>query len=529
MFWTFIILGILGLVAWGVGSLYQVIVMRQVKDFKDIHGNQMKGTKPTFLIGDVLSEYLFPHSLTSKAFLRYGDVYYRWFFWKPTLMVVDHEGIHKVLNDTDAYRKNTPVYQAFAENAELADQSDTIKDVFNPEHMEILGDSVLNMAQSFCDQLVDSQGNGVAFSVYNTSIAYTREVLGTVLYGDTFSARQIMTAQRELSNISSTRAFIRKAFPTLAKMAPSYFGIEQAAELSAGLTSSISSPGPDTVLGYLHDYRKKKDKKRKKGAMGDEEEEKLEEDEEEFDKHRHIRMEDEIKAKNKLIRQDSETETEEKERSDGLRLKQSISNVIAFYTTGLDTTASVLTSTFYMLMIHQDIQSQLREAIIKALDGQPASYSKLKSVKLLTYVIKETLRLHPPYPILYPRVSRRSDRLAGFHIPKKTNVIVDVVGHNRHPKYWSNPDSFDPSRFEKHPAATKYVLVWGSGPQEKVGRALGLLVLRCTIATLLLRYQIVCGATDPAHKASRVKFERWVGSLRPTPDLIGQVTEISSS
>lgn len=85
-------------------------------------------------------------------------------------MLVDHEGIQKVLNDTDAYRKNTPVYQAFSENSELADQSEAIKEVFNHEHMEILGDSVVGMAKGFCDQLVDSQGNGVPFSVFNTSL-----------------------------------------------------------------------------------------------------------------------------------------------------------------------------------------------------------------------------------------------------------------------------------------------------------------------------------------------------------------------
>lgn len=30
------------------------MLMRKVKDFKDTQGTSMKGTKPTFLIGDVL-------------------------------------------------------------------------------------------------------------------------------------------------------------------------------------------------------------------------------------------------------------------------------------------------------------------------------------------------------------------------------------------------------------------------------------------------------------------------------------------
>ena len=85
-------------------------------------------------------------------------------------MLVDHEAIQRVLNDTDTYRKNTPVYQAFAENTELADQSEAIAAVFSPEHMEILSDSVVGMAESLCDQLVDAQGNGTPFTVFNTNL-----------------------------------------------------------------------------------------------------------------------------------------------------------------------------------------------------------------------------------------------------------------------------------------------------------------------------------------------------------------------
>lgn len=522
MFWTLVILGILGLVGWAIVGLYHVIVMYKVKDFKDDNGTSMKGTTPTFIIGDVLREYMFPQSLTSKAFMHYGDIYYRWFFWKPTLMLVDHDGIQKVLTDSDAYRKNTPIYQAFEEGGELADQAESIKAVFDPPHMEILADSASSMAESFCDQLVDSQGNGVPFSVYNTSLNYTREVVGTALYGDTFSARQIMTAQRELGGISATRAVVRRLFPGLAKMAPSYFGIEQAAELSAGLNKSIAEPAPNTALAFLYEHQKKKERQ-KKGMMADEEEQELEEDEAQFKGHRNISMDEEAKAKSRIDRIAADDQ-EEEERMDTLRLQQSVSNIIGFYTTGIETTASALTSAMFMLMKHQDIQNQLRKEIINALDGERISYGKLKEAKLLTFVIKETLRLHPPYPILYPRVTRRSDKLVGFHIPKNTNIIIDVVGHNRHPKYWSNPDTFDPSRFAKNPRASKYVLVWGSGPQEKVGRALGMMVMRCTIATMLLRYQLVCASGN----AEKIHFDRAVGSLRPSPDLIGRVDEITN-
>ena len=85
-------------------------------------------------------------------------------------MLVDHEGIQRVLNDSDSFRKNTPIYQNYSEGNDITDQSEAIKEIFSHKHMETLGDSVLGMAEGFCDQLVDSQGNGVVFNVYNTSL-----------------------------------------------------------------------------------------------------------------------------------------------------------------------------------------------------------------------------------------------------------------------------------------------------------------------------------------------------------------------
>ncbi|KAL4618704.1 hypothetical protein ACB092_06G030000 [Castanea dentata] len=65
----------------------------------------------------------------------------------------------------------------------------------------------------------------------------------------------------------------------------------------------------------------------------------------------------------------------------------------------------------------------------------------------LNLVIKETLRLHPPVPLLLPRECQEKCRLNGYEIPVKTKVIVNAWAIGRDPKHWTKAEKFHPERF----------------------------------------------------------------------------------
>ncbi|KAI5334247.1 hypothetical protein L3X38_024380 [Prunus dulcis] len=71
----------------------------------------------------------------------------------------------------------------------------------------------------------------------------------------------------------------------------------------------------------------------------------------------------------------------------------------------------------------------------------------IREMKYLNSVIKETLRLHPPAPLLLPRECRESCEINGYEIPVRTKVIVNGWAIGRDPNYWTEPEIFYPERF----------------------------------------------------------------------------------
>ncbi|KAF3780004.1 Geraniol 8-hydroxylase [Nymphaea thermarum] len=118
------------------------------------------------------------------------------------------------------------------------------------------------------------------------------------------------------------------------------------------------------------------------------------------------------------------------------------------FVAGSDTTSSTIEWAMAELLHHPGkmaaLQSELRRAIG---DGRPVEEADIPQLAYLDAVVKETLRLHPPLPLLLPHRSEETVELCGYAIPGGTETIVNAWAIGRDPEVWEDPASFSPERF----------------------------------------------------------------------------------
>ncbi|CAN1306191.1 Desmethyl-deoxy-podophyllotoxin synthase [Linum perenne] len=90
-------------------------------------------------------------------------------------------------------------------------------------------------------------------------------------------------------------------------------------------------------------------------------------------------------------------------------------------------------------------QTELRQAF-KANPNIEETDLHHHNLPYLRAIIKETLRLHPPGPLL-PRESVEPCKVGGYQIPPRAKILINAYAIGRDPMIWSEPHCFRPERF----------------------------------------------------------------------------------
>nr|CAB3449737.1 unnamed protein product [Digitaria exilis] len=115
----------------------------------------------------------------------------------------------------------------------------------------------------------------------------------------------------------------------------------------------------------------------------------------------------------------------------------------------LDTSSTTLQWAMAELIANPRVMHKAQLEVRQVMAGQQHGVSEaaLRDLHYLKSVIKQTLRLHPPAPFV-PRVCLEDCVIQGYHVPQGTIAITNVWAISRDPKYWDDPDTFKPERFE---------------------------------------------------------------------------------
>ncbi|TVU31394.1 hypothetical protein EJB05_23078, partial [Eragrostis curvula] len=114
-----------------------------------------------------------------------------------------------------------------------------------------------------------------------------------------------------------------------------------------------------------------------------------------------------------------------------------------------ETSATALQWAMSELIRNPNVMKRAQEELRNNLKGKrKVNEDDLAEMKYLKLIIKETLRLHPPGPLLLPREAQETCKIIGYDVPKGTMVLVNAWAIQRDPKYWENAEEFKPERFE---------------------------------------------------------------------------------
>jgi cytochrome P450 len=174
--------------------------------------------------------------------------------------------------------------------------------------------------------------------------------------------------------------------------------------------------------------------------------------------------------------------------------------LITLFVAGHETTSNALTWTIHLLSINPHIQDKLQQELDQVLQQRDARFEDLEDLQYTEMVIKEAMRLLPPAWTLNARQANQDVQVGPYLFPKNKTVFISPYANHRNPKYFANPEQFDPERFseEREKTIPKHAYMpFGTGPRVCIGQSFAMMEAKLILASVLNRYRV---KPDPQQK-----------------------------
>ncbi|KAF2894714.1 hypothetical protein ILUMI_11459 [Ignelater luminosus] len=196
---------------------------------------------------------------------------------------------------------------------------------------------------------------------------------------------------------------------------------------------------------------------------------------------------------------------------------------VVFFLAGFDTVSTAMSYTAYELALNPDIQERLQKEIDETWQKCNGNivYDDLMGMKYLDMVISEALRKWPPFAVTDRKLIRnytiqpKDLHDKPLHLDSKVVCQIPIYSLHRDPKYFPNPDKFDPERFNdenKQTIVPFTYLPFGTGPRNCIGSRFALLEVKIVIFYLMCKFEIV-----PVEKTA-IPLVLSKSNVNPLPD-----------
>lgn len=178
----------------------------------------------------------------------------------------------------------------------------------------------------------------------------------------------------------------------------------------------------------------------------------------------------------------------------GMTDRQLHDEIMTLFLAGHETTANVLSWTWFLLGQHPEVEKKLFEELERVLGGRVPTPADLSRLTYVDTVLRESMRLYPPVWVIGRR-ALAPFRLGEYELPADTNVLISQLLMHRDARYFPDPERFDPGRWSasdpRSSALPRFAYFpFGGGPRVCIGAAFGMMEAVLLLATIAQRFRI---------------------------------------
>ncbi|KAI5709994.1 hypothetical protein M8J75_004865 [Diaphorina citri] len=178
-----------------------------------------------------------------------------------------------------------------------------------------------------------------------------------------------------------------------------------------------------------------------------------------------------------------------------------VTQIINVIFAGTDTTKTANFAVLLMLALHPEVQDKAYEEVVSILGTDKTkepSYEDLQNMRYVEMIIKESLRLYPPVPLVARQIITDNERYEDLDLPRGASMVVNIYTVHRDATYYPDPNKFDPDRFLPGEAAKRPVgsyVPFLVGPRDCLGKKYAMLQMKTVASTILRNYRILPSPT----------------------------------
>lgn len=183
----------------------------------------------------------------------------------------------------------------------------------------------------------------------------------------------------------------------------------------------------------------------------------------------------------------------------GMTDEQVRDEALTLFLAGHETTANALTWTWYLLALNPEAEERMHAEIDRVLAGRTPGFDDLTDLRYTEQVFSESMRLYPPAWVIGREALHGFD-LDRHRIERGSIVLMSPYVMHRDPRYYPDPDRFDPDRWLPEASAGRPKFAYfpfGGGPRVCVGERFAWMEGVLLLAALAQKWRFRLGAGHP--------------------------------